>query len=115
MVKGTAFGRPFRCSGDGAVGFLVDILTIGGDETSSKCIGKFEACPLKLLLMVQKSGDHQLIIWSLSHYLQGFLYIPTVVGNGISEPSSSMIAGLRTFQKRKARRARIFFQISMKN
>ena len=29
---------------------------------------------LKLLLMVQKSGKHQLI-WRISHYLQGFMYV----------------------------------------
>ena len=44
----------------------------------------------EVLLMVQKSGVYQLI-WSISHYLRRGLYIQTVVGLGISEPSKAPI------------------------
>ena len=48
--------------------------------------------PPSILLMVQKSGDHllRLVVGSFSHYLQGFFCIQTVVGNGISEPSTAV-------------------------
>jgi len=41
-----------------------------------------------MLLMVQKSGVHQLRLVHYAILLQGLGYIQTVVGNGISEPST---------------------------
>ena len=44
-----------------------------------------------LLLMVQKSGDHQLRLVVYPHDVQGFIYIQTVLGIKISEPSTSIL------------------------